>query len=110
MDDISVFRIRRMKMEMRTDLNGRLNSFLQNEIYKYNYESIINLLKWENVRSFFYEGNMYSIVKKADDLDNVIIANEVALEHGALRSQASVVMNIAELIELIEAAGKKSDI
>ena len=55
-------------MEMRTDLNGRLNSFLQNEIYKYNYESIINLLKWENVRSFFYEGNMYSIVKKADDL------------------------------------------
>ncbi len=97
-------------MEMRTDLNGRLNSFLQNEIYKYNYESIINLLKWENVRSFFYEGNMYSIVKKADDLDNVIIANEVALEHGALRSQASVVMNIAELIELIEAAGKKSDI
>lgn len=110
MDDISVFRIRRMKMEMRTDLNGRLNSFLQNEIYKYNYESIINLLKWENVRSFFYEGNMYSIVKKADDLDNVIIANEVALEHGALRSQASVVMNIAELIELIEAAGKNSEI
>ena len=97
-------------MEMRTDLNSRINSFLQNEIYKYNYESIINLLKWENVRSFFYEGNMYSIVKKADDLDNVIIANEVALEHGALRSQASFVMNIAELIELIEAAGKKSEI
>ena len=101
-------------MEVRTDINDNvnalLNSFLQIEIYKYNYEDIINLLKWENVRSFFYEGNMYSIVKKADDLDNVIIANEVALEHGALRSQASVVMNIAELIELIEAAGKNSEI
>lgn len=74
-------------------------------IMKYNQST-----KMGKCKKLFYEGNMYSIVKKADDLDNVIIANEVALEHGALRSQASVVMNIAELIELIEAAGKKSDI
>lgn len=44
-------------MEVRTELNDNLNAllnnFLQTEIYKYNYESIINLLKWENVRSFF---------------------------------------------------------
>ena len=57
MDDIFSYKIRRMNMEVRTELNDNLNAllnnFLQTEIYKYNYESIINLLKWENVRSFF---------------------------------------------------------
>lgn len=31
-------------------------------------------------KKFFYEGNMYSIVKKADDLDNVIIVDEVEMK------------------------------
>ena len=97
-------------MEIRADSSDRINSFLQNEVYNYNYESIINLLKWENVRSFFYEGNMYSVIKMEDDLENVVITNEVALEHGALREQASFLINISELIDLIEVAGKNSEI
>ena len=108
MDDIFSYKIRRMKLETRSDLSDRLNNFLQNEVY--NYKSIVNLLKWENVRSFFYEGNMYSIVKTGDDMDNVVITNEVALEHGALRNQVSFLINISELIELIEIEGKKSEI
>lgn len=99
-----------MKLETRADLSNRLNNFLQNEVYNYNYKSIVNLLKCENVRSFFYEGNMYSIVKTEDDMDNVVITNEVALEHGALRNQVSFLINILELIELIEIEGEKSEI
>lgn len=110
MDDISGLKIRRMNLKRKADVDDRLKSFLQNEVYNYNYKSIINILKWENVRSFFYEGNIYSIVKTEDDLDNVVITNEVALEHGALKNQASFLIKISELIELIEIEGKNSEI
>lgn len=87
-----------------------LEDFLYVEIRKHNYEEIIELLTWENIKEFFYEGNQYSIVKRQGDSESVIISDEVALEYGVSNNQARFQIEISGLVELIEAAGKKSEI
>ncbi len=87
-----------------------LEDFLYVEIHKHNYEKIIELLTWENIREFFYEGNQYSIVKRQGDCESVIISDEVALEYGVSDNQARFQIEIAGLIELIEIEGKRASI
>lgn len=87
-----------------------LEDFLYVEIRKHNYEKIIELLTWENVREFFYEGNQYSIVKQQGNSESVIISDEVALEYGVSDNQARFRIEISGLVELIEIEGKNSEI
>jgi len=87
-----------------------LEDFLYVEIRKHNYEKIIELLTWENIREFFYEGNQYSIVKRQGDSESLIISDEVALEYGVSNNQARFQIEISGLVELIEIEGKKSEI
>ena len=87
-----------------------LEDFLYVEIRKHNYEKIIELLTWENVREFFYEGNQYSIVKRQGNSESVVISDEVALEYGVSDNQARFQIEISGLVELIEIEGKSSEI
>ena len=87
-----------------------LEDFLYVEIRKHNYEKTIELLTWENVREFFYEGNQYSIVKQQGNSESVIISDEVALEYGVSDNQARFRIEISGLVELIEIEGKNSEI
>ena len=86
-----------------------LKDFLYVEVYNYNYQKIIELLLWENIRCFCYEGNQYSIEKR-ENVSHIISSDEVALEHGASDNQARFRIAISDLIELLEREGKKSKI
>ena len=55
-------------------------------------------------------GNQYSIVKRQGDSESVIISDKVALEYGVSNNQARFQIEISGLVELIEAAEKKSEI
>ncbi|MDE6356461.1 MAG: hypothetical protein K2L67_04370 [Clostridia bacterium] len=73
-----------------TNYGQKIFMFLKDFLYcenEYIFRDLEHLIKNENIKSFYYEGNKYGILKKLNE-STIIIIDETLEENGGLQDES----------------------